>query len=250
MYPTRHNPNQVLMGATLSSFKLVTPYNGDPSVNKVGLAARLGSSDNITPTTGTIIGVSLGESLTKGDSKKCDVVKKGLEVPVRIKNTGVAASFKLGNITYTAVLVGTLFNGWTIRNVAGGTAGSEVVTVDVATKTISISMAAATSTATQIKAKWDAKADAVALFTAAIESGQGSTAQAAGTGVTASGTDVFVATQGAAAYIEDTTGEFCVAASGDTLTSGYFHDGKIYDGVLHDGTIVKGVALVNFAGGL
>lgn len=250
MYPTRHNPNQILLGATGSNFKLVKTYNADPETMKIGLAARLGSSDGVTPTTGTIIGVSLGESLTKGDNKNCDVVKKGTDVPVRIKNTGVASAIKVGNITFTAKKKGTADNGWVISYVAGGTAGSEVVTVNHSAKTISILIAAATSTATQIKAAFDGTANAAALFTTAIDSGQGSTAQAAGTGTTASGTDVFVATQGAMAYIENDTGEFCVAASGDTATGGYFTDGKIYDGVLADGSIVKGIALINMVGGL
>lgn len=75
-------------------------------------------------------------------------------------------------LTFTSVGTGSAQNAITVAFTGGATAGAEVVTV--VNKAISIQIESGVSTATQIKAKFDAKAEAIALATCAIESGQGS----------------------------------------------------------------------------
>lgn len=76
------------------------------------------------------------------------------------------ASLVVQDITYTSVAYTTAANDITIEYVAGGTAGSEVVTVNG--NAISIEIEDGVSTATQVKAAFDAEPAAVALATAAI----------------------------------------------------------------------------------
>lgn len=85
-----------------------------------------------------------------------------------------AASLVKAQLTFTAKAVGYEGNDISIELLSGGTAGSEVVTV--VGKKISVVMESTVSTTTQIKAKIDAKAEAAALVTVAIASGQGATA--------------------------------------------------------------------------
>jgi hypothetical protein len=88
-----------------------------------------------------------------------------------------AASLIVQDLTYTAVAdLGQDGNSITIAYVAGGTAGSEVVTVTG--NAISVSMETGVSTATQIRTKINASAAAVALISCAV-TGTGSTAQVA-----------------------------------------------------------------------
>lgn len=89
---------------------------------------------------------------------------------------GTAATLVVQDLTYTAANVNVDGNSITVAYVAGGTAGSEVVTVTG--NAISVSMDTGVSTATQIKAAIDASAAALALATVAI-TGTGSNAQVA-----------------------------------------------------------------------
>lgn len=78
----------------------------------------------------------------------------------------VKAFLAIQDITYTAVAEGTAGEVITIEYVDGATAGAEVVTVTG--NAISIEIEDGVSTATQVKAAYDAEAEAVALATAAI----------------------------------------------------------------------------------
>lgn len=89
---------------------------------------------------------------------------------------GAAALLIVQDLTYTADLRGTAGNSITIAYTAGGTAGSEVVTVTGTA--ISVQIATGVSTATQVKTAVDASVAASALISVAV-SGTGSTAQVA-----------------------------------------------------------------------
>lgn len=96
-----------------------------------------------------------------------------------------AASLIVQDLTYTAVAdLGSGGNSITIAYVAGGTAGTEVVTVTG--NAISVSIEDGVSTATQIRTKINASAAAVALVSCAI-SGTGSTVQVAATATALAG---------------------------------------------------------------
>lgn len=84
-------------------------------------------------------------------------------------STGTFATLVASGITYTAVTMGTAGNSITIALVAGGTAGSEVVTVTG--NAISVSIQSGTSTRTQVKTAIDASAAAAALIGVSVTSG-------------------------------------------------------------------------------
>lgn len=89
-----------------------------------------------------------------------------------------AATLTKAGLTFTAKNTGGSGNEISVEFVAGGTAGSEVVTVT--DKKISVSMEDGVSTATQLKTKIDASTAAMALINAVtIVSGQAAVAQAA-----------------------------------------------------------------------
>lgn len=86
---------------------------------------------------------------------------------ITIANTAaVAAELEVQDITYTAAEVGSAGNDITITYTGGATAGAEVVSVTGTD--ISIQIEDGVSTATQVKAAFDAKAEAVALASATI----------------------------------------------------------------------------------
>lgn len=91
-------------------------------------------------------------------------------------NAGVEASLVVQDITYTARVPGTDGNSITIAYTAGGTAGSEVVSVTGTA--ISVQIETAVSTATQVLAKVVASPAAMALVSASI-SGTAGDAQVA-----------------------------------------------------------------------
>lgn len=87
---------------------------------------------------------------------------------------GVKASKIIQDLTYQAKNLGTPGNDIQVEYIAGGTAGSEVVTVTG--KLISVAIDDTVSTAAQIKAAIDASASAIALVSVSV-SGVGSNAQ-------------------------------------------------------------------------
>lgn len=91
--------------------------------------------------------------------------------------TASQASVVKANLTFTAKQAGFAGNDISIEFLNTGVAGAEVVTV--LDKKITVSMQGGTSTATQLKTAIDAKAEAAALISVTIASGQGGTAQAA-----------------------------------------------------------------------
>lgn len=84
-------------------------------------------------------------------------------------STGAFASLVNNGITWTAVKMGAAGNSITVALVAGGTAGSEVVTVSG--NAISVSIQSGTSTRTQVLTAVQASAAASALVGIAVSSG-------------------------------------------------------------------------------
>jgi len=84
-------------------------------------------------------------------------------------STGAFATLVANGITYTANIMGSAGNSITIALVAGGTAGSEVVTVSG--NAISVQIESAVSTRTQVKTALDNSAAAAALISVSVVSG-------------------------------------------------------------------------------
>lgn len=87
----------------------------------------------------------------------------------QVGGTLAYATLTSGGITYTADLAGAAGNSITIEIIAGGTAGSEVVTV-VGTA-IQVQIQSTVSTRTQVKTALDASAPAAALISVSVTSG-------------------------------------------------------------------------------
>jgi len=83
--------------------------------------------------------------------------------------TGAFATLVANGITYTADIMGSAGNSITIALVAGGTAGSEVVTVSG--NAISVQIESAVSTRTQVKTALDNSSAAAALISVSVVSG-------------------------------------------------------------------------------
>lgn len=107
--------------------------------------------------------------------------------------TGTFATLVLNGITTTAVTMGSAGNSITIALVAGGTAGSEVVTVSG--KAISVSIQSGVSTRTQVKTALDASAPAAALISTTVASGATAATASAATAL-ATGTDTVLTAVG------------------------------------------------------
>ena len=120
-------------------------------------------ADNLNMVTPLSTVSSFFTLLVSGDFDDDDISKK--------------ATITKAEMTFTAYLEGFDGNDISIEFVAGGTAGSEVVTVT--DNLISVSMEDGVSTADQLKTALDLSDDAAALITTAIASGEGSTAQSA-----------------------------------------------------------------------
>lgn len=241
----RHDPNKIPLGASQSSDRLATNEKGDPATFLAGLAVRLASSGELSLASGRLLGVSLGRPLCfDPDMPRTAVMRAGNRVPLRLTDIGVAASLVRGDLTFTAKNKGTAGNAITIALVAGGTAGSEVVSV--VGNAISISIASGVSTATQIKAAVDASPAALALIGVAITGTAGAAQSAAVAAPLASGVESFAWVVKGARVSVDNTGK--AINTGGTATGAVFLTGPM-KGINLDETEVD-VALIDMGGGL
>jgi hypothetical protein len=78
----KHNPEVVLLGSKGSSDADVSCEAGDPSTFKAGLAVRRASTGLLSLTSGGLIGISLGRSLS--DTSKTSVVRAGNLIPIQL----------------------------------------------------------------------------------------------------------------------------------------------------------------------
>lgn len=205
-----------------------------------GLVAHKKSDGSVTvlSSDGQSIGISLGETLD-GDTTKCTVARVGNLIPVQI----TPEATRIGNVDFLPKV-----SGVSIQITAGATAGAEVVTV--VGKKITVQIEAATSTATQVAAAVMASAPALTLLTSAvIQSGQGSTAQAAPVAETSVPLAAY-AYPGAPFKFSATTG---MATSGGTTSGAIFSQPPSGD-VIKTGRMLDGstvwCAYIDMGGGL
>jgi hypothetical protein len=236
-----HNPNEILLGVTSSSIKEITAEPGDPNSFPAGRAVRRKSDGGLqleSNGTATLIGISLGASLS--DTKKTAVCRTGNFVPIVIKND--AASVKKGDITFTAKLFGVDGNDITIALLDTTEDGSANVVVDGTD--IIVNMESTVTTAEDIVAAINGNAQAAALITCTIDSGDEAAAQTAAAEASLSGGSDFVA-PGAVVKIDSVTGE----ASVDGDNSAAIYVSGTLTGVYPDGSTVP-AAYIAMPGGL
>ncbi len=237
-----HNPNLILLGSTQSSVKEVTCEKGDPTTFKAGLAVRRATSGGLQTNddgTAVLIGISLGEDLSgaKGVTAVC---RTGNYVPVVLKND--AASVKIGDITFTAKLFGTVGNALTIT--LADTETGNVADVDVDGNDIIIGIDGGTTTAAVVRGAVEAHFEAKNLVTVTVDPGDDAAvvAPAIETALTG-GSDIAV--PGQPVLIDDATGQASV--DGDTTAALYISG--VLTGMYADGSTVP-AAWIAMPGGL
>lgn len=240
-----HDPTKVLMGTSPSSDKEISREDGDPASFPAGVCVRKSSTGTLRiadDSTAVLIGISAGKDLS--DTKKTAVFRTGLRVPIKVKDESVAASKKIGDITFTAKENGVAGNDITVTLVDSGTGDTAVVTVDGTD--ISIAIDAEATLASTIAAAVEGSDQASDLITATIDEGDEDEVQADASETALEGGDdgTFVSL-GAQVKVDSTTGE---ASSDGDPTGGVYSSGHM-TGVYSDGTQVK-AALVDMPGGL
>lgn len=239
-----HNSSKVLLGSHGSSDIVATCENGDPATFIAGLAVRKASTGDISLSSGGLIGISLGRSLS--DTKKTSVCRVGNFIPIQLTDEGVFATLEEGDLTFTAVEKGVDGNSITIALVDGGTAGDEEV--EVTGTDIVVSMDDGVSTAQQIADAIEASEEAMALIGVEVASGQGAVAQDAfAEAPLVDGADSYpYAVIGESLEVSATTGK---AVSDDVLTGATYVSGQLSGIDPITGSEIA-VALVDMGGGL
>lgn len=238
-----HDATKTLMGTTESSDREITNYSSDPASFPEGKAVRLASTGALSLSSGSLVGISLGASLS--DTKKTAVARVGNRVPLELTDEGVYALLVVNDLTFTAKAKGVAGNSITIALTDTVSAGDEEATL-VGTDIV-VEIEDGVSTATQVKAALDAVPEIVALITTTI-SGTASDAQAAASEAPlATGADSYpYVVPGAAVRVNSTTG-VAISTSG-TLTGACYCDFP-KTGVKMDGSTIM-VGLVDMGGGL
>lgn len=242
--PTNHDDSKVVMGTVGSSDSVVTNYDSDPASFPAGTAVKLASTGALSKSSGSLVGVSLGESLS--DTKKTAVCRAGNRVPILLTDEGEYSTLKVGDITFTALEKGVAGDSITIALTDTESAGEEAVEVDGTD--IVIGMEGGVSTATQIVTAVLASPEALALISEpVIDEGDEAVAQAAAAEAPlASGADSYpYVVKGTPVKIDGTSG----LASSDGTTSGAMYIDEVKTGVKLDGSTVS-VAIIDMGGGL
>ncbi len=238
--PTRHDATKVILGSHGSSDLVASCEDSDPASFPAGRAVRRIATTgklSLSSGDGSLIGVSLGESLS--DTKKTSVARVGNRIPIELSGFASLTKDELTFFKKRDVVVA-------IEFVTGGTASEEAVTVtgdDDAGWLISLSMDDGVSTATQCKTALDADAEAAALIEVLI------------TGTAGNGQDDFaeddidgsIPTIGAAVRVSNTTGK--AVPSGGTATGAFYVSG-VLTGVTIAGVAATPVAYIDMGGGL
>lgn len=239
-----HDPTKTLLGATNSNLKDISHEVGNPATFVAGLAVRKHTTGALSLSSGSLIGVSCGRSLS--DTAKTSVVRAGLRVPLRLTDESVASSKKIGDITFTAKTAGADGDNITITLADTKTAGAEEATLDGTDITVAIE--GGVSTATQVVTAIEAVDDIDDLIACVIDEGKESTAQAAATETALeNGADAFpYAAKGAVVKVGATSG---AATSDGTATGAVYVSGPIKGVDALTGTEYD-VALIDMQGGL
>ena len=238
-----HDASKVLMGTTRSSDRDVTPESGDPSVILAGRACVRDSNGDLSldGTDGELIGVSAGPSLSD-EGKKVAVVRSGLRVPME-----VAKYLIKGNLTLISKVRAPLTIAFTDTVSASAEAGTATVNEDGSIDLV-LAIEGGTSTATQCKTALDS--DLGDYLETQIESGEGSTAQAAFAEDDIDLVDHAVI--GAAVLVSAETG--MAIPSGGTATNAVYSSGNLTGVVPNNDLLIApteiDACLVDMAGGL
>jgi len=172
--PTLHDSEKVLLGSVGSSDREVTNEVGDPSTFLAGLAVRRTTTGALSLSSGSLIGVSLGKSLS--DDAKTSVLRVGNKVPMRLSDQGEFASLEEGDLTFIAKSKGVAGNEITIALLDEKTdASAEVVSEDGLD--IVVHIEDGETTALAIKNAIDASPHASSLITVEIADGESATKQ-------------------------------------------------------------------------
>lgn len=161
-----HDPNKVLLGGRVSSIADITNEAGDPRVFKAGTAVRLDTNGVLQlPGASPLIGVSMGESLT--DNARTSVARVGNFIPVLLDD--LAASRKIGDITFTAKVPGDEGNDITVTLsdvLDDGSASVVVMGTDII-----ISIESGVTEASAIVEAIEEDSDASEMILAVVDSG-------------------------------------------------------------------------------
>jgi hypothetical protein len=261
---------RVLMGAGLSSAKVVSQYDADPAGFLAGRRVQLASTGlpSLAKSAGFTLGISLGRSLS--NTKHTAVAREGLAVPVRL-----ALKRARGTITITSVanLLTTTADVITVNGTAF-TAQAGAVTPGGATFQAATSVTAtAASLAAQINAHATvglvvrassalgvvtlaavaAGASGNAITTTYTDNGGGNIGATVQQATLASGSDTGVDVDfvviGAKVYFDDTTGDATDGTlPGSSISDAVYASGELI-GVNEDSS-ESPAALVDMPGGL
>lgn len=270
-----HDASKIVLASSRSNVKDVETFNVDPASFQAGLVVSLASTGlpSLLRSAGMRLGVSLGKSLS--DSKKTDVLRAGLKVPVQAHNKRASG---IVTITNFANLVSGTDDALAVAGVSfvaqAGAATPGAATFQAATS----NDATATSLAAQINAHATANLVVFAVANAAVVSiysvvdGIGGTGTGndiavaytdndANVGLTLSGlsggklsggsaaaSDIDYIVIGSKMHVNNTTGKADVASSLSTLTDAVYVSNEL-TGILEDNSEL-GACLVDMAGGL
>jgi hypothetical protein len=242
-----HDPTKVLLGSTSSSDRIAHSYENDPATFEAGLAVRLSSTGDLSLSSGTHIGVSLGKDLS--DAKKTSVLKTGLGVPVQLTDDSVFASVQVQDILYTSKLRGTAGNALSIIYVDG--AGTGEANVSVVDGDIEVEIDDTVTTALTVANAINAHPEVSLLCEAVVDGGENATAQDAFTPAVPfeNGDDGFsYVVKGAKMHVSPTTGKAITSGGGAVATDAVYISG-VLTGIKEDSSETF-AALVDIAGSL
>jgi len=260
-----HSASKVLLGSTRqggSGFaKVVSSFADNPATFKAGLAVRMASTGALSLSSGSLLGVSLGKSLS--DDTRTAVCRKSGGVPLRVMKY-------YGTVTITSY-ANLIDAGFDEVEVAGVTfvAQAGAATLGTATfRAATSNNATATSLAAQINAHETAGAKVIAVAASAvvhiasIEDNPASAPTLAysdegtatvGATVSGSGTlSTLAVTRGTPVYVHSSLGKAVASTHTSAVVTNavYAQDSATLEGVDPDGGSSCLVAMIDMEGGI
>lgn len=260
-----HNASQVLLGSTRqggSGFaKVVSSHSDSPATFKAGLAVRMSSTGALSLSSGFLMGVSLGKSLS--DTTRTAVCRKSGGVPLRIlKYYGTVTISSYANLVDSGddeiVVAGVTF----VAQTGAATPG------DATFRAATSNNATASSLATQINAHATAGAKVYAQAASAVVhlvciednpteaptltySDEGTST--VGASVSGSGTlSTTAVTRGTPVYMHSTLGKAVASTHTSAVATNavYAQDSAYLEGLDPDGGSSVAVAMIDMEGGI
>jgi hypothetical protein len=102
--PSLHNASKVLLGTHGSSDADISCERGAPSTFLAGLAVRRGTDGALSLTVGSLIGVSLGISMS--DTSRTSVCRAGNLIPLRLTSESGFAYVTIGSVVRVSTTTG------------------------------------------------------------------------------------------------------------------------------------------------